>query len=72
MAGRETEELRERARRCRELAVGYDDRVGATLIELAEELEKRAAELEAAPDPAADRDPDGESLKIHPPLGNMR
>ena len=69
MTEREVDELRERARRCRQLAVGYDDRVGATLIELADELEQRAAELEAE---QGDDAADGADLKIHPPLDNMR
>ncbi len=40
------EELRQRARKCRSLAWGYDDVVGTRLIELAEELEARAASLD--------------------------
>lgn len=47
----ESDQLRERARRCRGLAFGYDDNVGARLIELAEELEARAAELDNRPRP---------------------
>ena len=42
----EAEELRQRARKCRSLAWGYDDAVGARLIELAEELEARATRLD--------------------------
>lgn len=43
---KETDQLRERARKCRSLAWGYDDKVGESLIELAEELEARAAQLD--------------------------
>jgi hypothetical protein len=52
---RESDQLRERARRCRSLAWGHDDTVGERLIELAVELEARADQLdreEAAEAPA--------------------
>ncbi len=42
----ETDQLRERARNCRSMAWGYDEDVGQRLIELATELEARAARLD--------------------------
>lgn len=51
MLASEAEQYRERARKCRSLAWGYDDEVGARLIEMADELDARAAAIETAAQP---------------------
>lgn len=54
MLPNEADHLRERARKCRSMAWGYDDDVGQRLIELADELEARAASIdEQSAQPAA-------------------
>jgi hypothetical protein len=45
----EPEALRERAEKCRHFAQQYATEVGASLIELAVELERKAERLEAQP-----------------------